>query len=92
MITMKTSNIPLSWTKHCKTKEEKENIESLLRNNSTLINRLQSILDEKVTELRDKEVNEAVYDSPSWSHKQAHTNGFVSGIKYVADLLKFMPK
>jgi len=88
----KKCNIPVIWTKNCKTEEEKESIESLLRNNVTLINRLQAILDEKVAEIRDKEVSESVYDSPSWSHKQAHTNGFISGMKYVADLLKFMPK
>jgi hypothetical protein len=88
----KGSNISLVWTKNCKTEEEKEKLETLLRNNSTLINRLQEIIEEKVLEIRDKEVNENAYDSPSWSHKQAHINGFIAGMKYVTDLLKFMPK
>lgn len=88
----KNSSIPLVWTKNCKTEEEKEKLEILLRNNSFLINRLQDILEEKLQETRDKEVHEDVYDSPSWSHKQAHVNGFIAGMKYVTDLLKFMPK
>ena len=88
----KTYNLPLVWTKVCKTEEEKKSLESLLRNNSTLINRLQNILEEKVAEIRDKEVSEEVYDSPSWSHKQAHINGYINGIKFVTDLFRFMPK
>lgn len=47
---------------------------------------------EKLTEILSKRVKEAVvepdYESPSWSHKQAHLNGYNQCVREIIEILK----
>lgn len=47
---------------------------------------------EKLTEILSKRTKDTVvepdYDSPSWSHKQAHMNGYNQAVNEIIELLK----
>jgi len=83
--------LPVAWFKGVDAKKKKE-LEDTLRNSTRSLNRLREVLEEKAEEERIKEVLLSSYDNPSWAHKQAHLNGFQAGMKYVVDLLQFVPR
>ena len=78
------------WTDNLKTEDEKERFEQALRNDTLVLGRLQEILDIKLTELESQETKFEDYKDPSWAYKQAHRNGYKSGLKFVEDLLSFL--
>lgn len=63
--------------------EDKESLKRAL-SSSLLSNRLREIIKEMK---RDLPVSKADYDSPSWSHKQAHKNGQEDILTKLEDLL-----
>lgn len=73
------------WTQGLKA-TDKENMEVLVKQNTILLDRLTEILynmreDKRTTVLGD-------YDSPSWSHKQAHLNGQLDMIAKILDIIQ----
>lgn len=83
------ANLPIVWTKHLKTKEEKENFESLLRNSTIVASRLVTIL----REMDESKVSrETDYDSPSWAYLQADQNGYRRAIQEVLKLFNYLEK
>ena len=64
-----------AWTNHLKTSEEKERFEQLFRNSSSVLERLEELVKSDLNGLERSETDIKSYDSPSWSHKQAHKNG-----------------
>jgi hypothetical protein len=79
------SNLPLVWTKHLKTKEEKTNFERLLRGSTTVNTRLQTILHEMAQVSKGTD-----YDSPSWAYRQADQNGYNRALSDLLKLFDFM--
>lgn len=83
------SKISTAWIQHLGKEEKDKFLELLYNNHSNLILiRLKEIM------IREREALEASellpdYDSASWSHKQAHTNGARQTLKFVEDLLSF---
>lgn len=82
-------SLPLSWTKGLNG-ESKSNFEVLLRNSSTVLGRLHSILEEKERELNSSEMSVKSFEDPNWAYKQAFVNGQKSGLKEIRDLLDFI--
>lgn len=78
----------IKWTSHLKTKEEREGFQKLLRNtDKRVLERIEFLLQETINQLRSEEITLNSYDSPSWSHKQAHINGYVQGLTIALDLI-----
>jgi len=84
---MNNKTLHLTWTKHLKTKEERERFEKVLRGSSILITRLLQILEEEEQALSNIEVSSQEFDNPSWAYKQAFRLGEKSRIKKLKDLL-----
>lgn len=65
--------------------EEREEMRLLLVNNEKLLDKLKEILYniqvKKETSVLDD------YDTPSWSHKQAHQNGEAAAIRKILDII-----
>ncbi len=77
--------INLAWTQGLKG-PEKADMEVIVKQNTILLDRLSQILynmqvDKRTTVLGD-------YDSPSWSHKQAHLNGQLDMISKILDIIQ----
>jgi hypothetical protein len=76
------------WTSHLKTKEEREAFQKLLRNtDKRVLERIELLLSSSIQQARNEEIDPSIYDSPSWSHKQAHYNGYVQGLTEALDLI-----
>lgn len=73
------------WTQGLNPAEKKE-MEELVRSSTNLLDRLDKIL-YNMQESKETTVL-ADYDSPSWSHKQAHQNGQLDIIRQLRSLLK----
>lgn len=79
-------SIPSDWLATCKSEEEKEELRQYLYNST----RLFDLLREMIQRRYDQEWGAKVvdYDSPSWSHKQAHKNGRINAFE---DIYKLLP-
>lgn len=55
-----------------------------VRQSADVLEQLTNILES----LKPKEAVDVDYDSPSWSHKQAHRNGYARALTDVLELLK----
>jgi hypothetical protein len=65
--------------------EKREEMKNIVLQNTILLDKLREIL-YNMQEGRSSSVV-TDYDSPSWSHKQAHLNGEVAALKKVIELL-----
>lgn len=75
----------LEWFKGLN-KQEEEDLRNILASNSFLLDKLTEIVYNMVTS--SEEVNLTDYDSPSWSHRQAHVNGHNHALRKVLALTK----
>ena len=80
------------WTKHCKTPEQKEKLESLLRNSTISLGVLRDIIRERIRGLERSERSAQVYENPNWASMQAHTNGMMAAYHNIDQLLSFTDK
>lgn len=79
-----TDKVKLVWLSHIKDKDEKAGFKQRILANQELWDRLKQIMEDK---LEGKEMTYDDYDSPSWSHKQAHANGYREALFELYDLL-----
>lgn len=77
--------IPEHWLKGSKTPEEREQIKKMVLGSTNLLDKLREILYNMEEGKRGSVLLD--YDTPSWSHKQAHLNGELAMIKKVIDLV-----
>ena len=80
------------WTKRCKTEEQKQKLESLLRNSTISLGLLREIVRERIKSLERSERNVQAYENPNWASMQAHTNGMVAAYNSIDQLLSFTDK
>lgn len=75
------------WVSHIKNKEEQAEFakQVLVDLNRESYNRLRTILIEKYDIKQTVRIDD--YDTPSWSHKQAHTNGYLECLEEILGLL-----
>ena len=78
-------NIASEWLGQCQTDEEKEELRQYLLNSRRLFDLLKQMIQRRYDgEWGAKVVD---YDSPSWSHKQAHKNGRLDAYEEIYKLL-----
>lgn len=65
--------------------EEKENFKQNLLNSKIVLDKLLEIVYNMDKEREEVSFND--YDSPSWSHKQAHTNGYREALRRVIEVI-----
>lgn len=76
----------LDWTKGIKDPEEAKKVQESVRNCQKVLDILSEICYNSIVELEKTKISD--YDSPSWSHKQAHKNGEIEALKRVIELCK----
>jgi hypothetical protein len=79
--------LSLTWTRHIKDGEQKQKFEQALRASTTIVTRLQQILDEEEKALDKASVD---FDNPSWSHKQAFILGQKDTLRKLKELVDFI--
>lgn len=84
-----SANLNIRWTKGLQG-DKKENLEKLVRNSHIVLSRLKSIVEEDLRDLQKTKPDD--YDSPSWSHKQAHYNGELAYARQMLSLLSFLER
>jgi len=86
-----SSSIQTAWTSHLSTEESRKSFEAKLFNmaNDPAIVRLLELVEKRRQELLRREQTIEAYDTPSWSHRQAHINGEIACLNYVSGLLAF---
>jgi hypothetical protein len=77
--------IPAEWLAGCKSDEEREELGQYLLNSSRLFTLLKGMLQRRYDQEGGAKVID--YDSPSWSHKQAHKNGRANAYEEIYKLL-----
>ena len=72
------------WLSHLKG-EEQEEFKKSLKSARNVLDKLRQIV---YTNIESREsISRPDYDSPSWSHKQAHNNGYVECARELLNLL-----
>lgn len=79
------SEVSIEWTAGM-SPEQKEKFLLTLRNNSVLIDRINTILDQWDAEVSKSEFTIKDFSEPNWANKQAFRNGDRSRIKKLKDL------
>lgn len=86
---MPPKGLPLQWFSNLPKAEQDDFKKSLLSSKKTLDRLLEicynSIKDGESSKLTD-------YDSPSWSHKQAHLNGYAAAYREIIQLISLTDK
>ena len=65
--------------------EERENFKLSILASKIVLDKLQEIVYNMYR--KEESITDNDYDSPSWSHKQAHTNGKRQALKQILDLI-----
>ncbi len=82
----------VAWTKHLKTEAEKEQYRQSLTRVKWVIDDLKKLIHSNLTSLEDAEISPKSYENPSWSHRQAHTNGYKQCLRDFNKLLTLDPE
>lgn len=75
------------WLKGAKTPQERDEIRNLLVSDTILLDKLREILYNMQVSKEASVLGD--YDTPSWSHKQAHLNGEAAMLRKVIDIVTF---
>lgn len=86
---MTQKQLPLEWTKHLRSKAERDTFESLLRNNTNILFTLYCLIEEYDNAIQNKDYSETDFETPNWSEKQAFRNGQKSTLNKIKKLLEF---
>jgi hypothetical protein len=77
----------IQWTAHLQTDEEKEQFRRQIIAAKPVLERLESLLNERQKAIDTIETGVEKYFQPGWSAVQAHYNGERASIKYIKNLL-----
>jgi hypothetical protein len=80
------------WTAHLQDREDKERFENQIRSARPVLERLDQIMGNRLQSLLASERKETDFDTPSWSHKQAFRNGFISCLNIYCKYLEIDPR
>jgi len=80
-----------AWTKHLKDDEKTRYVESLQRV-KWVLDDLKVLINTSESSIEAQEISPKSYDSPNWSHRQAHSNGYKQALKDFSKLLTLDPK
>jgi hypothetical protein len=76
--------IPSNWFQDCKTKEDRERREQLLRVSGAFAEVLIKLLEPR----QDRTNKFQDYDTPAWQYKLAHRNGQQEELDFILKLLR----
>ena len=76
------------WTSHIRDQDRKKTFANTILNSRVISDRVRVILDEELALLTKTEGSDN-YESPSWSHKQAHRNGHYRALALMRQLFDF---
>lgn len=81
-----STRVKTPWLQGLNSKEQEEFTNTLLSSEKVLDKLRKIVYNMCINEEKVKTID---YDSPSWSHKQAHMNGKLEAYRTVLDLLTF---
>lgn len=76
-----------AWTKHISDEEEKVRFKQSVLGSKTVLNRLQTLLNEMKEDVDGLELNPKIYDIPNWDYRQADMNGYRRCLKQISKLI-----
>lgn len=71
------------WASHIKDEEEKEEFIKYVENSSTLLDRLTSIVKEKIEAAEAARISKKGFTLPAWPYMQADINGYIRALKEI---------
>ena len=77
----------IQWTSHLKTEEDKDRFQKQIIASKPVLERLETLLNERQKAIESIETGTEKYIQPGWSAIQAHYNGEKASIKYIKNLL-----
>lgn len=75
------------WTKHVSDPDEKAKFEQSILSAKEVLDRVKTILNEKLNTLDRSETDIGIYDTPNWAERQAHKNGQRSSLMFLLQLV-----
>ena len=69
---------------------ERTNSEAVIRNNVWLMTRLREVFLGEIAKIERAELSLNAYDTPAWSHRQAHLNGMRQAYNEILKLTDFL--
>lgn len=81
------SRVPQAWRQY-NTAEDFKRIEELMVHNPFFLQQILKQIDAIEAQIDRQEITMSDYESPSWSHKQAHRNGQRQFLEQVRSLFK----
>jgi len=81
-----------AWTKQFKTEEDKTQYLASLQRVKWVLDDLKKLIESSEASLDAQEISPKSYDSPNWSYRQAHTNGYRQCLKDFKKLITLDPK
>jgi len=83
-------SLPIAWYGELKKDEDKKKLEEVIRHSTVALGRLKEIVEGNISSSERQETRMSEYDSASWSHKQAHRNGYRQAMFEMKELLSFL--
>ena len=90
--TKSSRNIPINWTKHLETENERELFEKMLRGSGKTLRRLKEIIEEYEKGIERSQISVKSFDENNWALKQAFRNGESNADKRIKDLVTFIER
>lgn len=84
--------LPIAWVADCKSAEEKEARENLIRNSTAFATVLLRVLSEQYETIEKKGLRESDYEDSNWVFKQAFRNGKLAALTEIAELFNYLGK
>ena len=85
--------LPMPWLKNLKPgSEEYKAVKQTVESSFTVLDRLNSIVEERFSEIQRQEASEEPYKSSDWASLQAHRNGRKEELLFIKELLSFIYK
>lgn len=81
-----------AWTEHLKDPDEKQRFEDGLRHAKWIFDRQRELLKAVENGLDRQEISPKAYDSPNWSYRQAHSNGYRQCLNDMRTIINLDPK
>lgn len=66
--------------------DQKKDLEDYITRNSRLLDRLREICEDKERQVNQTQFTLSSYKTPSWSHQQAHINGYLAALREIKRL------
>lgn len=91
-MTTPSKGLPIAWYTGCRTQEEKQEREALVRNSTAFAAVLLRILSEHYETIEKKGLRESDYEDTNWVFKQAFRNGKLAALTELAEMFNYLGK